>query len=412
MKQTKIIYWIILSCVTAAMLWALPALVRKATYTADEYPFVHYSSVMREFGLIDYQNKEMPLADMSGRRYTPAQFDSLMPLLNFRQLISDGRLPDSLGGFALTPPLIRSTSVVFRYNPKEAAAPDPGLYILFEAMPKRVGLELPPDVFRLKNEIEFIDAKTNVVDREKSERFRAAFDKAGFAFPAQWAAGNPNPRKAYDEGYFSLDANGNLFHIKMVNGRPYVRDTRLGESIDILSFSMYESANKRFYGFLFDRAGNIYIIESDGQGGYETVRLDIDPIDTRSEQVTIMGNLLYWTVTVSGIEGRRYYALESFSLERVDEHAIARQPNGWDKASRRLFPAYLTMEHPDTARIVPRLTFTAPGAVFANFIAAVIAALAASGSGKKRIALSLYVLVTGLAGLLAAAILPGFRNKR
>lgn len=412
MKHKTPIYALILLCTTLAGLWALPALVRKATSAADDYPFVYYGSVSKAFGLIDYKNKEMPLADLAGKRYTAAQFDSLMPLLNFRQLMSDGRLPDSLDGQEITPPILRATSVVFRHSPKEVAAPDPGLYILFESMPKRVGLEIPPDVFRLRKNIEFIDAASNKVDREKSESFQKAFDKAGFVFPARWAVGNPNPRKPYDEGYFSLDAAGNLFHIKMVNGRPYVRDTRIGETTDIHAFSMYEAANKRFYGFLLDRAGGVSIVESDDAGGYRTLPLDMDPIDPRNDQLTVMGNLLYWTVTVTAPGGRRYYALETQTLRRVARHEIAREPDRWDKASRWLFPAHLTFEHENTAYVIPRFTFTAWGALAINALAALAVLLLARGCRPKKAAMAAWALLTGVAGLLALLILPGFRQKR
>ncbi len=412
MKNKNIIYSLILVCVTFASMWALPALVRKATYSPDDYPFVYYSSMLKEFGLIDYKNKENPMTDTQGNIYSAQQFDSLMPLLNYRQLMSDGRLPDSLDGYEITPQILRATSITFRYNPKDVSSPDPGLYILFESMPKRVGLEVPPDVFRLHNHIEFIDAATNKTDVEKSERFQAAFEKAGFAFPAQWSIGNPNPRKPYDEGYFSLDAAGNLFHLKMVNGRPYLRDTKIGQTMDIFAFSMYEAPNKRFYGFLFDRQGGVHIVESDEQGGYEAVRLDIDPIDPRNEQVTVMGNLLYWTVTVSGAGGRRYYGLETLSLAQVGRYEIAGTPNNWDKSSKWLFPAYLTFEHGNTNYIMPRLTFTGYYALAANILAAAAVLLLATVSRRKKIGLSVYVLITGLAGLLAVAILPGFRNKQ
>lgn len=410
MKRKYLIYCLLLVCVTLACLWLLPALVRKATASKEKYPFVYYSSVLRDFGLIDYTNKQTPMSDTAGNLYTPAQFDSLMPLLNFRQLISDGTLPDSIGGYAATPQLLRSNTVVFNYRPKEVSAPNTGLYILFESMPKRVGLEIPPDVFRLRKTIEFIDAQTNQIDTEKSEMFRKAFDKEGFKFPARWAVGNPNPRKAYDEGYFTLDATGELFHLKMVNGRPYIGNTHAGESIDILSFSIYEAPDKRFYGFIFDRGGNIYILESDEQGGYSPLHLEIDPIDPSHDQVTIMGNLLYWTVTVSTPEGRIYYALEKNSLSQVGRHEIERTPDNWDKASQWLFPMYLTFGQ-NTSYIIPRFTFTGYRALAANILAATAALLIAKGCRRKKLQLSLYVLITGLAGLLAAAILPGFRKN-
>ncbi len=411
MKHHKLTYSAMLLCTTLAFLWALPALVRKATYTPDDYPFVYYGAVMKGFGLIDYRNKELPLADLAGNRYTPQQFDSLMPMLNYRQLMSDGRLPDSMGGYEITPRLLRMTTVVFRRDPAEESAPGPGLYVLFESMPRRVGLEVPTDVFRFRDDIAFIDAETNRVDREKSETFRRACDKAGFHFPARWASGNPSPRKAYDEGYFCLDDRGHLFHLKMVNGRPYVRDTHAGDDIDIRSFSMYEAPDRRFYGFIFDRQGGIYILESDDAGGYRPLKLDMPPVNPRTEKVTVMGNLFYWTVTVDAPGGRRYYALDAPTLRQVAAHSIVRQEGRWDRISHLLFPVILNLRHDDTEYIVPRFAFTGFTALGANLLAAVAIWLLATGCRRKRYTLACYVLVTGFAGLLAAAILPGFRRR-
>jgi hypothetical protein len=39
----------------------------------------------------------------------------------------------------------------------------------------------------------------------------------------------------------------------MVNGRPFIRITEAGKTIDIASFSILEVADKRFYGFLFSK---------------------------------------------------------------------------------------------------------------------------------------------------------------
>ena len=389
----------------------IPSLVRKATYTREDYPFVYYSSLLEQFGIIDYANKETPLMDMEGNFYTETELDSLMPLFSFRQLASEGKLPDSIKGHEISQQILRINQVVYRYNPKEVKKPDPGLYILFESMPKRVGLEIPPDVFRLKNDIEFIDAETNRTDAGKSERFRKALDKAGFQFPAQWAIGNPNPRKAYDEGYFSLDAKGDFYHIKMVNNRPYVRNTGIGEKLDIASFSIYEAATKRFYGFLFDKSGYMYIVESNEEGGYKPLRLEMDPIDLENEQVSLMGNLLYWTVNVSSATGRKYYALEATTLNQVSRHFIARQPGGWDKASRCLFPVYLTFEQANSSYIAPRLHFTGWCGFLANAVAVAVYLIFGLGCRKKKAAISLYILITGIAGLLAVVILPGFRKK-
>lgn len=391
-------------------MWIIPSFVKKATYSPDNYPFVYYSSVLKELAIVDYKDKKMPLSDLRGNKYNTAQFDSLMPLLNFRQLMADGRLPDSIGGYEVTPPLLRSKMVVFRYNPIELQTPNVGLYILFESMPKRVGLEMPEDVFRMKNEIEFVDTETNSINQTKSDLFQQALDKAGFKFPSQWLIGNPNPRKPYDEGYFSLDAEGNLFHMKMVNGRPYVRNTQASENIDIAYFSILEVSDKRFYGFLFSKGGDIYILEGK-DGKYEPLKLDIPPIDLKQDQVTIMGNLLYWTVSVATLQNKQYYGLETESLKQLANYSVDRTDNKWDKVSKWLFPYYLSFQDSNSDYVAPHFHYTGLYGFGVNIVLALIACVIFSKSRNKKIFNTLYILITGLAGLVAILLLPNFRKN-
>ncbi|MDR1273290.1 MAG: DUF4857 domain-containing protein [Odoribacteraceae bacterium] len=398
---------ILLLLATALAAWALPALVKKATRSPERYPFIYYSSLLKELCVIDYSDDDTPLSDLSGKKYTTAQFDSLLPLLNFRQLMADGRLPDSIDGHAVTPPVLRAASFVFRHYPATVRGPRPALHVLFESMPRRVGLEMPGDVFRLDDKIEFIDCETNRVNGEKSARFQQTLEKRGYRFPARWNAGNPNPRKAYDEGYFSLDADGRLFHLKMVNGKPYARDTRASETVDVAAFSVLEVANKRFYGFLFGKQGEVYILE-ERDGGYPLARLDIEPFDLYRDQLTIMGNLLYWNVAVTNPSGRAYYALRSEDLAQVAEHRVAHRPDTWERAAGWFFPVYLTLDDPDSAYIYPRLHVT--GAWFHAPLLLLAPLLA--GRRGRRVLYAIYILITGFAGLLALLALPDTFTKK
>lgn len=410
MIRKQYTYYLILIFITLIGLWVIPSFVKKATYSPDNYPFVYYSSILNELGIVDYKNKEMPLTDQQGNQYTASQFDSLMPLLNFRQLMSDGRLPDSLGGYEITAPLLRSKQVVFRYIPKERHTPDKGLYFLFETMPKRVGLEMPTDVFRLKNGIEFIDAESNTVNYEKSDLFAKALDKAGYTFPSQWAIGNPNPRKAYDEGYFSLDANGGFYHIKMVNNRPYIRNTRVGEQVEVAWFSIYEAADKRFYGFLFDKQGGVHIVESQ-EGKYVLRKLDIDPIDLGKDQVMVMGNLLYWTVSVTTPHNRIYYGLETPTLKKIAEYTVDRTENKWDKTAKWLFPYYLELQDPNSDYLRPQLQCTGMCGFALHLLLTAIGIFFIPATRNRKIFNTLYVLLTGIAGLIALFALRTYKAK-
>jgi hypothetical protein len=357
----------------------------------------------------ELDGRENKLHDDEGKLYDDKEFDAALPLLNFRQLTLNGEMPDSIDGIKIEPQQLRIKQTLYRYNPKDKNTPSLGLYILYESLPKKGKLESPGDLFRLKDKIEFIDAETNTINRAKSEKFQSALLKAGYVFPAQWTSGDPNIRKPYDEGYFSLDAQGRLFHIKMVNGRPFVRNTQLDPQIEPAFFAMEEPADKRFYGFFFDKTGNTYILEEAG-GKYRPRQLDIDPVNLETDDLSLIGNFLYWTVTVQNQTGRKYYALKTETLERVRYAFVEAQVDKWDHIAGKLFPFYLSFRDPNSEYIAPRLHFTAWGAAITHLLlAAAFAFIYPQRTAKKKIFDSAYLLLFGIAGL--AALLLQWRAK-
>jgi hypothetical protein len=102
MKHKTLLSLFVLFLATVIGLWGLPFLVKKATYAPDKYPFVYYSSGLKTIALIDYRNKEFPMTDLAGNQYNTTESDTLMPLLNYRQLMSDGRLPEKIEGIEIT----------------------------------------------------------------------------------------------------------------------------------------------------------------------------------------------------------------------------------------------------------------------------------------------------------------------
>lgn len=411
MKYKAYIYILILILTTFIGFWGIPKLVKTATDSPDKYPFIYYSSVLKELCLIDFHNTDEPMRDVSGNVYNQHQFDTLLPLFNFRQLASEGKLPKEIEGREIDMPLLHSKTVIYRHDPSKLYTPQPSLYIMYEAMPKRVTRETPEDLFRLTNRIEFIDATSNSINQKKSQRFQDELIKEGYAFPSQWLSGNMNPMKSYDEGFFSLDADNKLYHIKMVNGRPFVRNTHVGDSIDIAHFSMMEMGDKRFYGFLYDKKGNVYIIE-EGGGQYTPIQLGIDPIDLKTDEILVMGNLLYWTVTVSRPDREDVYALKTETLERVAKYTTLREENKWDMVSKYLFPMYITFEHKyESEFIYPDFNFTGFYAFALNLLLAVGMLFVRPNTMKKRFFNSLYVLITGIIGLIVLLILPDFKKR-
>lgn len=135
------------------------------------------------------------------------------------------------------------------------------------------------------------------------------------------------------------------------------------------------------------------------------------PVNPRTEKVTVMGNLFYWTVTADATGGRRYYELDAPPLRQVAAHSIIRKKGCWDRISHLLFPVILNFRHDDTEHIVLHFAFTSLTTLCPNPLAAIAVWLLTTGCRRKRYALACHVLVTGLADLLAAAILPDFRRR-
>jgi hypothetical protein len=406
MKGKRIIYLVLLFFVTVVGLWGIPEIVKTATYSKGRYPFVYFSSVQKKFLLREFDGRKDPFHDDEDKIYTEQEYDTSLPLLNFRQLTVNGEMPDSIDGIAIDPRMLRVKQVTFKYSPSEKNTPEIGLYIMYESLPKKAKLESPGDVFRLKDKIEFIDAETNTVNEAKSEQFQSALLKADFRFPAQWTYGDLNIRKPYDEGYFSLDAKGELYHIKMVNGKPFVRNTQIDPAIEPAFFSMLEVSDKRFYGFLFDKKGNTYIVE-EADGKYRTVQLEIDPLNLDTDELMVMGNFLYWTVAVQTENGKHYFALDVENLKKLRSLFLEAPVNKWDVFADRLFPVYLDFKNNRSDFIRPYVHFTTCSAFIINGLLAVLAAFVFSRrTFRKKLFGCLYVLFFGIAGIVALWIVP------
>jgi len=377
-------------------------LVKTATYSRSQYPFGYYSEITKKFLFREIDNKRKDkLHDDEGTVYGDKEFDKSLALFNYRQLMLNGEMPDSIDSIKIDPALLRMKQVNFRYLPKFKNTPEIGLYIMYESLPVKGKLESPGDLFRLKDKIEFIDAETNTLNAEKSAKFQDALVKAGYTFPAQWASGDLNIRKPYDEGYFSLDAKGQLFHIKMVNGRPFVRNTNLDPQIEPAFFSMVEPTDKRFYGFFFDKKGSCYILE-ENNGQYHPLQLDIDPINLDRDEVTVLGNFLYWTVFVQNPTSRHYYALGADSLEKVREKVLEGAVNKWDKVAGILFPFYLDFQKSSSEYLFPQLHFTSFMALIPNLLLALLFAfIYPKRTMKIKIFTCVYTLIFGIVGALA-----------
>ncbi|MFV0505824.1 MAG: DUF4857 domain-containing protein [Bacteroidales bacterium] len=398
----NLVQYIIIIISTLLLLWVLPQLLKMTTYERTSYDFAYFSSLLEDFIETKVDGKEIKQFDLKGNEYSEKQYDSIVPLLNYRQLLKDNALPDSLFGMEINGKILQAHHLYFRYSPKTKNNRGIALYPMFESMSGRVNLSAPDDMFTLKNKISFIDAETNKVNEAKSRMFQERLEKLDFQFPAQWLAGNPSERKPYDEGWFALDSKDDLYHIKMVNGKPFIKNTKLPDGIKVEYMSTIETANHRFYGFIFTKDGEVYYLEDIT---YKPVKIPIDKMNIDKEQLTILGNIMYWTVYLTSDTERKHYALRNDNLEPVAKYTQTRENIVWDRIKLWAFPSILTLESSNSTFIYPRFSQLSMLALALGFICVLVfIALYRKNSTKSVILHSLFILITGVCGLLAVLL--------
>lgn len=361
---------IVLFITTALLLaWLLPWGYHFITAEPQRTPFTLYSSVIDQFAMTGMDENGLNYRDKAGNIYTERQFDSILPMFYYRQLIADERFPTQLKGVELNPKLVQQENFIFRHAPANVNVTKPALYPLLESMSGKVDLKMPDDVFRLGNRIEFIDMETNRVNGEKSLLFNEALLKKGVKFPIRSIYGNPTTRKEYDEGYFLVDDAWQVFHFKQVKGRPFVRNTGITPDLKVNYFFPTEFRNRKFFGLLTDQQNNLYILKTKT---YELQKLPITGFDPERYSMTIIGDLFNWTVQVGEDNKTAIYAIDAMSYELADTLNYPVQESVLSDFSRYLFPFEITLTSYDDLWVYPRIAEVSFYAVGLNFLLAVI----------------------------------------
>ena len=351
-KTYKIIYYILLTTILA---WLLPWFYNLATLKIERTPFTLYSEIIKDFAMIkvNHNEKKLCYTDRKGNIYTETQFDSILPMFYYRQLITDNRLPDTMQGVHVTPSKIKRENFIFRTRSSDINVHHPKLYPLLESKSKRVDLEMPDDVFRFtKNGIEFIDIESNQVNREKSALFQSVFQKKEVAFPIQNISGNPTNRKEYDEGYLFTDNNGKLFHLKQMQGRPFLRPITIDADVKISQIWVTEFSNRKYFAFITDTNNQFYVLTAPN---YNLVKVDIPPFEPKKENMTIFGNMLTWTIIQSNKKDEILTAVDAKTFTAIDSMSFHNFEKGKTEIASYLFPLQLSFTSTADKFFYPRL---------------------------------------------------------
>lgn len=302
-------------------------------------PIMHYSCISKQF-MINRGEKEW--TDAKGNQCSRDEYERMLPMMFFKQLLASGTLPDSINGTALDMRAVSKEKSFFRLKVNEVDAPVPQLYPLFESRSGRAQLELPQDFFRINWRVDFIDASTNQILEEKSQMFSAALFHNGFVFPAKLISGLPTQRKSCDEGYLIVDSKDQLFHLKMIKGKPFVKKVDIPEELNFRYIGCVDFKNKNFYAYLVSGKNEIYILTQDD---YKLIKWPVEGYDPATCDLKIYGDLFNYTVIIEAEDHIKAIALTP-DYQLVDTFTESRKTKEQlqeGKIFASIFPAQLSM---------------------------------------------------------------------
>ncbi len=347
--MVKLSRYILVIIAITGLAIVLPKLYWMAFAQPVKSPFVQYSAVDNDFLILRNEEKTV-FTNTKGETFTREEYEARLPFVYTRQLLMNRTLPDSINGVEMDPHQISKYRSIFRLKPEDIRAPQPSLFPFFESQSGRVNLEMPEDFFRITWRMEFIDAETNQINEEKSRMFSAVLYKRGFQFPATSISGIPTTLKSCDEGYLVVDSANQLFHIKMVEGKPFVRRVDLPAGLKFKTIQCTDNSDKLYYAYLFSEDKHLYMLT---QYDYLLEHFPVDDIDPEKHEIRIYGDLLNFNVSVLG-EGFVRSHIFDRDLNPVDEYSEiwpVQSQRKEGKIAAALFPVQLSMTNPNSGFI-------------------------------------------------------------
>jgi len=338
MEKISRYFLVFIAILTLAVI--LPKLYWMAFEKPVRKPFILYSCINEDFMI--HRISEKTWEDTKGQQYTREEYETKLPMMFEKQLITSGSMPDSINGIELDMRTISKAKSFFRLKANEIDAPVPELYPLFESQSGRAKIDLPDDFFRITWRIEFIDAATNKVLEEKSQMFSAALFQNGFTFPAKTISGLSTPRKSIDEGYLIIDSKDQLFHLKMIKGFPFVKEIDVPDGLKFRHISCVDFKNKDFYAYLFSEKNEIFILTQDV---YKLIKWPVDGFDASNCDLKIFGDLFNYTVIIEAEDHVQAIALnpDYQVVKTYTENWKQREKQTEGKIFASLFPAQISM---------------------------------------------------------------------
>jgi hypothetical protein len=345
----KISRYILVFMTILASAVALPNLYWLAFEKPINVPFIMYSSSENDFFMLR-RDKENIRMDRAGNEYTREEFEQKLPLFFARQLIVSGIMPDTLHGVAMDIHEINRSKSTFRFKAKDMQSPLPGLYPMFESESGRASLEMPRDFFRITDRMEFVDAETNSVDERKTQMFTTVLNNREFNFPAKKIAGIPTTRKSCDEGYIVVDNKDLMYHVKMIQGKPYIKKFDIPGGLTFKHISCVDFSDKKYYSYMISEENEVWILTQDD---YEFIKFPLEGLIPETDELRIYGNMFNYTLVTRREGFLKVVALDN-EYNKVDDYTESwptRDESKQGKIASFLFPAQISLSKGNTSFI-------------------------------------------------------------
>jgi hypothetical protein len=375
-------------------------------------PMIRYSSVLKDFIIADFNDgAEKRYYDTKNNSYSRVEYQKMLPMTYYRDLLVWKALPETINGKKIIPQEIEKSLQYSLIRSSFFNSPSIDLYPLYESASIFSKIEEPGSMFRIGSSgMEFINSENNKIEKEISQEFTKALKEKGFVFPSSGCYGNVDPRKPFDEGYFIVDSEQKIFHLKMVKGKPFVRDTKIRPDTKVRYIKFEENPRKEYYGIMITNNNDFYLVTYDN---YKTVKLPFKVENIDDIYFLMVCDMLKRTIIIETGSKIRciatdldYKVIDTYEMEpkRIDAKASL--------YSDIVFPLKIKTSASGSGYVVFDFDFSYKG-IYLAFASIVIFALFLRLRNYRfydHIADFIILGITGFSGLAAVFAVGAYKN--
>lgn len=370
-----------------------------------------FSPVIKEFVFREMvgEGHRFVTQDESGKNYDRHTFEALIPFIYYKNMELWGKLPLTIDGQTFDKQTIKKNRRVFELKPRMITDRSPRIQVfpLLESQPGRTRLRFPEDAFRVKGRMEFINVDTNTVEEGLTSQFTGTLNQAGFTFPARLAAGRVSILKPFDEGFFIVDADGRVYHVKRAGGKPVVVKTSIPVDIEVRHIKVTENNKKEIYGLLLSEKGELYLITYDN---YRLIKLPLINYNPDTMDFKLLVNPLYRTAVYSDNRTIRAVAMDSEykPVARYERDMFYGKKTITDSFFEAVFPFSIKIRDKTVGYLLFDPVCNGKMAIFGIIISLIIAVVvmyARKADFKRGWPDLAVVMLTGVYGLIAVNVI-------